>query len=176
MIKNYYKQSRQQSYLQTQKKASEFNCNQKSKSKSPGPIRQKNQPKQSNSNIKSKYKMATGELKYFQECFPDEYTIFSINNEIYFQKDIINCKQKDSQLNTTLEGSSDEDQTKLQEFTLQTSFNPANFTQYQYSSRFAYSNREKIFEERKTSLSPLQRSLYSRHNSQLQSSKRKIFD
>ncbi|CAD8045753.1 unnamed protein product [Paramecium primaurelia] len=176
MIKNYYKQSRQQSYLSTQKKASEFKGNQKSKSKSPGPIRQKNQPKQSNSNIKSNYKMATGELKYFQECFPDEYTIFSINNEIYFQKDIINCKQKDSQLNTTLEGSSDEDQTKLQEFTLQTSCNPANFTQYQHSSRFVYSNREKIFEERKTSLSPLQRSLYCRHNSQLQSSKRKIFD
>ncbi|CAK72472.1 unnamed protein product (macronuclear) [Paramecium tetraurelia] len=156
MIKNYYKQSKQQSYISTQKKGSEFHQNQRSKSKSPGPNKHQAQPKQSNSNLTSHYKMAIGEFKYFQECFPEEYTILSINNEIFFEKDIIKCKQKDSQLNTTLEGSSDEDQTLIQDYTLQTSFNPINQTQYQHSSRFVYSNRERIFQERRTSLSSSQ--------------------
>ncbi|CAD8159400.1 unnamed protein product [Paramecium octaurelia] len=153
MIKNYYKQSKQQSWNSTQKRGSEFHQNQRSKSKSPGPNKCKTQSKLNNSNLTTYYKMAIGEFKYYQECFPEEYTILSINNEILFEKDIIKCKQKDSQLNTTLEGSSDEDQTQIQDFTLRTSFNPINQTQYQHSFRFVYSNRERIFEERRTSLS-----------------------
>ncbi|CAD8134675.1 unnamed protein product [Paramecium octaurelia] len=176
MIKNYYKQTRQQSYVSSQKRGCDFHCNSKYQSKSITPNKLRVQSKQSNQNLKSKFRIPKGEQKYFQECFPEEYTIFSINNEIYFEKDIIKCKQKDSQLNTTLEGSSDEDPTQLQDFTLQASFNPLHYTQHQHSSRFVYSNRERIFEERRTSLSPMQRSLYFRNNSQLQSSKRKIFD
>ncbi|CAD8050319.1 unnamed protein product [Paramecium sonneborni] len=172
MIKNYYKQSRQSS----QKKPCEFHCNSKSQSKSPTQNKSKTTQKQSNEIFRSKYTMPKGELKYYKECFPEEYTIFSINNEINFEKDIIKCKQKDSQLNTTLEGSFDEDQCQLQDFTLQASFNPMPYTQHQHSSRFVYQKRERIFEERRTSLSPLQRSLYLKNNSQLQSSKRKIFD
>ncbi|CAD8051500.1 unnamed protein product [Paramecium sonneborni] len=176
MINNYYKQSRQQSYQSSQKRAQELNRKSKPQSKSPTQTKSKAQQMYSNKKHTLQYTLPKGESKYYQECFPQEYTIFSLNNEIYFEKDIIKCKQKDSQPNTTFEESSDEDQIQPQDFTLLASFNPIPNTQPANSSRFVYSNRERIFQERRTSLSPLQRSLYLKNNNQLQSSKKKIFD